>query len=186
MRAPPSIPVPPALRQRWDGLTPRERLFLTGGILAVLAFLLYLLLPGGDEVEDEPIQMLPVAAPPPPMTSPVVPVVASAPPPAPIPTPGIEGLTLRGVMGGGPAGGAAIVSMPDGRQRVVRIGRELLPGMMLKEVGLSYAIASGGGGDIRLDLNRPGGVAVPPAGTASPAIGAPSPPGGGIASQREL
>ena len=170
MAIPPSNSLPPSLRQRLDALSARERVFLAVGGLAVFAFLIYFLLAGGDEVESDPIEVLPVAAapaPPPvmaPMTPPpVMPVVTSAPPPPPQAAGGVEGLVLRGVMGGGPAGGAAIIAFPDGRQRVVRIGREFLPGMVLKEVGLTHAIASGGGGDIRLDLNRAGGIAVPAA-----------------------
>jgi general secretion pathway protein C len=175
MRPPTSISLPPSLRQRLDALTPRERVFVGTGVLAVFAFLIYFLVAGEESGESEPIEMLPVAAPatPPPVPMlPVTPIVTAPPPPPPAGqiAGGIEGLTLRGVMGGGPSGGAAIIAFPDGRQRVVRIGREFLPGMILKEVALRHVIASGGAGDIRLDLNRPGGVAVPAAtGGSTPA-----------------
>jgi general secretion pathway protein C len=91
------------------------------------------------------------------------------------------GLVLKGVMGGGPAGGAAIIASSDGNQRVVRIGREFMPGMVLKEVGLNHAILSGGGMDTRLDLNRVGGVSVP----AAPGSAVSPPAAGAVSQQRE-
>lgn len=187
MARPPSISLPPSLRQRLDALSPRERVFLAVGALAVLAFLIYFLLPGDEDVESAPIEMLPVAAapaPPPPMM-PVTPTISAAPSPPVQAAGGVEGLVLRGVMGGGPAGGAAIIAFPDGRQRVVRIGREFLPGMVLREVGLTFAIASGGGGDIRLDLNRPGGIAVPAASAGSAPAMAAAPASSAASQQRE-
>jgi general secretion pathway protein C len=170
MRAPPSVSLPPSLRQRLDALTPRERVFIAVGALAMLAFLIYFLIPGDDAPESEPIEMLPAPAPPSTLpVAPAIPAVTSVPAPAPIAPSSVDGLIVRGVMGGGPAGGAAIIAFPDGRQRVVRIGREFLPGMVLKEVALRHIIVSGGGGDIRLDLNKPGGVAVPAATAGVPA-----------------
>jgi type II secretory pathway component PulC len=48
--------------------------------------------------------------------------------------------------------------------------------MVLKEVALRHVIASGGAGDIRLDLNRPGGVAVPTAIAGSTPAASPTGP----------
>jgi|GEM_PF-1941926 len=177
MRPPTSLSLPPSLRERLDALTPRERTFLGIGALAVLAFLIYFLVAGEESVESEPIEVLPVAAPatPPPPMLPVTPIVSAAPAPMPQAAGSMDGLVLRGVMGGGPSGGAAIIAFPDGRQRVVRVGREFLPGIVLKEVALTHAIASGGAGDIRLDLNRAGGIAVPAAAAAVGLAPAPAP-----------
>jgi S1-C subfamily serine protease len=79
-------------------------------------------------------------------------------------------LVLSGVMGSG-----AILTFPDGKQRAVPIGREIVPGLTLKSVGIGHAILASAGGDMRLELNRFGG-AVPSA--AQPVATAAAPSGG--------
>jgi general secretion pathway protein C len=165
------------LRERIAALTPRERAFLAAGAAALVAFLIYFLVPGeetGTEVvlADTPSAATPAPAPAP-LPLPPTPIVSAGPPPAPMADPSaVAGIMLKGVTGGGPSGGAAIVALPGGTQRVVRIGREIVPGVMLREVGLRHAIASSGGGDIRFELNKAGAVtlasaAAPPLATAA-------------------
>jgi general secretion pathway protein C len=173
MMPPPATTHPAAgLRDRIAALTPRERRFLAAGALALALFLAYLLWPSGDgddvELADapppaaQPVFVPPPVAPPPMPVAPVLPQAdASA----------AAGLVLRGVMGGGPSGGAAIIAFPDGSQRVVRVGREFLPGMTLRGIGVNYAIASTVGGNIRMELNKAGATivaAAPPA--AAPGV----------------
>lgn len=161
------------LRDRLAALSPRERLFLAAGAAAVLVFLLYLLLPDGEEPAVE-LAAAPPAATAPAAPQPVLPQPVITPPPAapPVDPAAASGIVLRGVMGGGPRGGAAIFDAPGGAQRVVRVGREIVPGMVLSGIGVSYAIASSGSGEVRFDLNKPGGVAVAVA-PASSAVTAP-------------
>jgi membrane-associated protease RseP (regulator of RpoE activity) len=165
-------PVRPAnLSDRLAALTPRERLLLLIGGAALALFLLYLLFwRGGDE--EGPVEL--TGTPPPPAVS--VPVVVAPVPSAPVvpivaapatPAGSASGLTLQGVSGGGPGGGAALIQYQSGSQRLVRVGREIVPGLVLKSVGLSHAIAGQTGGELRLDLNRPG---------ASPVVGTVAPP----------
>jgi membrane-associated protease RseP (regulator of RpoE activity) len=170
--SPNSLPAA-GLRDRIAALTPRERRFLAAGVLALMIFLAYLLWPsaGDDEIElaeAPPPPAQPAFAPPPvapPTPMPVIPVLPQADPSA------AAALVLRGVMGGGPSGGAAIIAFPDGSQRVVRVGREFLPGMTLRGIGVNYAIASSGTGNIRMELNKPG--ATPVAAASSAAAAAP-------------
>jgi general secretion pathway protein C len=79
-------------------------------------------------------------------------------------------LLLQGVMGGGPGGGAAIIAFPDGSHRLVRVGREFLPGVTLKEVALRHVILATAGGDMRLEFNK---AAVSAGGGATPAAAGP-------------
>lgn len=177
------------LQDRIAALAPRERLFLAVGAAALLLFLLYIMLPGGSD-EAEPIEL---ASDPPASSSittppPAAPMVAAPPPPpvAPQADPSAAaGLTLRGVTGGGPGGGAIIVADASGAQRVVRMGREILPGMVLQQVGLNHAIASAAGGSVRLELNKSGAVAVAPAAPAAPAMAAAGPTAQPASRQRE-
>ncbi|HEX8256934.1 MAG TPA: type II secretion system protein N, partial [Allosphingosinicella sp.] len=154
--------------QRLAALSPRERLFLAAGLAALLAFLIYLLMPAAEE---PPVELGEEAAMPAPEFAPAPPPAASAPLPPAAPPASVAGLVLHGVLGGGPGGGAAIIRFPDGSQRAVRVGREFLPGLTLKEVGLRHALIATAGGDMRLEFNKPAEAV---AGTAS-APAAPSP-----------
>lgn len=166
-----------SIAQRVANLSPRERIFLGAGAAAILLFLLYLLIgPDGTGSEPAPAPQADLGETQsvmPPVQS-VMPPPGAAPeaPPATAPVvavPSLEGVTLYGVLGGGPGGGAVIVGTEE-RQRVVRVGREVVPGARLKEVGLGYAVVETGGGDMRIELRG-----APAAGSASPAAPAPAP-----------
>lgn len=165
------------VRERFARLTPRERRFVAAGAIALLLFALYWLWPAGEKSDVE------LATTPPPPVQPVfvAPVPPPPPPSPPAPAPpaadasALAGLTLRGVMGGGPSGGAAIVAA-NGAERVVRVGRELIPGVILREVGIRHAIASSPGGDIRLELNKTGGTILSAAAPGAPAMALNAPP----------
>jgi len=168
------------LRDRLAALSPRERKFLFVGAVALLLFLLFLLLPSSDEEEPgvELADAPPAAAVAPPPAPPPASFASPPPPPPPaaIATPGTgAAMVLRGIMGGGPGGGAAIFAMPDGSQRLVRIGRELQPGMILTGVDINHATLSSSGGAMRMELNKPGAVPVAQA-AAAPLPAPPTPP----------
>lgn len=57
-----------------------------------------------------------------------------------------------------------------GGQRLVRVGREIVPGMRLKSVGLTFAIAESGGADLRLELGKAGAVQIAAAAPAAAAV----------------
>jgi len=132
-----------SLKARLAALDRRERLFLGAGAIALLAFLVYVLAPADAEPEielaDAPVSVAPVPAAPPP-----------SPPPPSVPAASVSGLMLRGVLGGG----AAIIAFPDGGERVVRVGRAALPGIVLKEVALHHVILATASGDTRLEFNK--------------------------------
>lgn len=173
---------PAFLADRLASLAPRERRFLLIGAAVVLLFILYLLLrPDETETELTPEvvadETQSVMAPP---AQSVMPPPTAAPEAAPAPAappPSLQGLILYGVFGGGPGGGAAVVGT-EGRQRLVRVGRDVLPGARLKEVGLGYAVIETSTGDVRLEFNkgaRPDEPAAAPAAPSAEPATAPSP-----------
>ena len=145
-------------------LQPREKRVVIAGAAIATVLLAYLLWPsggGGSAVELVPASQRPAAAAAAPQPIPLV----QAPPPAVAAPAGLtEGLILHGVMAGG-----AIVGFPDGTQRYVPIGREVIPGLRLQGVQLREAILAAGSVNYRLGF---GGPAVPltpvPAGAAVP------------------
>lgn len=162
-----------SLRERFDALTPRERRMLGLLALALAAFLIYLLFRGGGG--DEQIG-LPDSPAPIPMAAPPPPPAAMAPPPSVPAAPVATAYRLIGIFGGGPGGGAAVLAMPDGSQRTVRIGREFEPGTRLRAVSLRHAILTTPSGDIMLEIGKQGGAPVPASSpAAAPAASAPAP-----------
>lgn len=158
----------PGLASRVAALTRRERLFL--GLGAAVALLLLVLILAGGEEEAPSVELgTPPAGqqaastlPPPPPA----PIVASAPMVAPAPPASAEGLVLHGVLGSG----AAVIGLPGGTQRFVRMGGQVTPGLVLKEVALKHVVLGGAGGDLRLEFNRPAvAQAATPAPSATPA-----------------
>ena len=157
-------------------LQPREKRVVIGGAVAATLLLAYLLWPsggGGSAVELVPAnqrpapsaaspQPIPVVQAPPPMTAAVAPAGLT------------EGLILHGVMAGG-----AVIGFPDGTQRYVPIGREVIPGLRLQGVQLREAILAAGSVNYRLGFGGPAVPLAPPAGTA--ALPRPSVPPAGVA-----
>ena len=82
-----------------------------------------------------------------------------------------EGLVLHGVMAGG-----AVIGFPDGSQRYIAIGRDVMPGLRLQAVQLRQAILASGSINYRLGFAGPA-VPVTPTPAAAPAVvGAPAAP----------
>ncbi len=157
---------------RLAALDPRERRFLLAGAAALSAFLLYIVLPvGGVPAPEEPRG-----------TPPPVPAFHQSPPeaapPAPAgvaaPTASLSGVMLRGVLGGGPRGGTAIIAFPDGSQRSVPVGREFLPGVTLKKVALRHVIVKTRSGESRLEFDK-AAREIAPAAVATAATGGTDP-----------
>lgn len=143
-----------------SGLSYRDKRALTGGGLVIAALLVYLLFGRGEP------------APPP---TPVPPTQAvTAAPPAPVPqappvAPPADASQLRlfGVMGRG-----AVIGLADGSQRYVPLGREVLPGLILKRLEVHHAVLDSGGSEIRLGFD---GVADAQAVVAPPGQAAQAP-----------
>jgi hypothetical protein len=149
------------IREYWDALSLRERRMVALLAVAILLFVLYLLTRGDGA--EEPVEL--VQAPPPVVAAytPPAPPVAVVPAPAPAQ---VGSLLLVGVFGGGPGGGAAILQGADGSQRLVRVGRDVQPGLSLRSVGLNHVVVGGPGGDLRLEIGKAGGT--PVAGATAP------------------
>jgi len=111
-------------------------------------------------------------APPAPPTAPAAPVAMPQPDPAPAPppTPDLSGLRLHGLLASG-----AILGFADGSQRLVPVGREALPGLVLARIEQNHAVLASAGGEARLGFD--GAAAMPTA--------APPPARAGAASERE-
>lgn len=81
-------------------------------------------------------------------------------------------------------GGSAIVAGPDGVQMSVSVGKEIMPGVILKSVAFDHVTISRGGADEDLFLDQSGAVepVAPTLPGAPPAPGGPPgvPPPGGI------
>ncbi len=155
-------------------LQPREKRFVIVGAIVATLLLAYLLWPssgdGNSSVELVPADQRPtptVAVTPQP-----IPVV-QAPPPAAMPPPAglTEGLVLYGVMAGG-----AVIGFPDGSQRYVAIGREVMPGLRLQGVQLHEAILAAGTVNYRLGFGGPAIPLTPQPAAAPVVVGVPASP----------
>lgn len=133
-----------------------DRRLILGGVAALLALVLaWQLLGGGGEVDPAPVVVPPQPAP--------VAVAPSTPPPAPtMPAVSPEGLRLFGVTGSG-----AIIGTADGRQRLVRLARDVLPGLSLERVAADHAVLRSATGEFRLDFT---GVSTAASGPATGAL----------------
>jgi len=151
-------------------LQPREKRVVIGGAVVATLLLAYLLWPtgnGGSAVELVPADQRP--APTAAVAPQPIPVVQAPPAVAPAAPAGLtEGLVLHGVMAGG-----AVIGFPDGSQRYVPIGREVMPGLRLQGVQLREAILAAGTVNYRLGF---GGPAVPLTPVAPVVAGNPAPP----------
>lgn len=116
-----------------------DRRLILGGIAILLVLVLAVQLWSGDSAPPVP----PPTSSPPPVPPP--PVTAAPPPTAPAASP--EGLRLFGVTGAG-----AIIGMADGRQRLVMMGRDVLPGLRLEAVRVDHALLKSSAGEYRIDF----------------------------------
>lgn len=136
---------------------PNRRALLAGGIILTLLLLVHLSLRGDAPTAVPPLQPAPSPA--------ESPAPAEPQTVAPAATP--EGLKLHGITGAG-----AIIATVDGRQRLVSVGREVLPGLVLAENHRDHVVLRSGGSAFRLDFAGTtvagGGVAqaAPPSGSA--------------------
>ena len=128
----------------------RRALLWGGPVTAVL--ILYLLTRGeGSAPRPEP---LPADAPatvetaPPPAFAPPAPVPLTTAPAAVAPSADASQLRLVGILASG-----ALIAMPDGSQRFVPVGREIVPGVTLHAVDVHQAILATPGGEVRLPLD---------------------------------
>ncbi len=138
--------------------TPKEWALAIGGGLALAIVMVLLLRGGGDDTSAPPPATV---TPPPPMAAPTLPP-ATAPP---------ADLALAGLRAG-PDGGMAIV-ISGGRQILLRPGRTLPGGLVLRRVEPGRAIFSGPGGDVVLAF--PDATAAKSAAPSAPPGGDPTP-----------
>ena len=151
-----------------------KRLIQAAVVLAIIVLVSLLLRGGGSTPPPEPVApaMTPVPA-----AAPVAPPpVAAAPFATPVPAGELSQLRLYGLLASG-----AVIGYANGAQRLVPVGREALPGLILVRVEQSHAVFQGAGGELRLGFD---GVAQ---GAARPGVAANAPPAvaSGEAAQRE-
>lgn len=140
----------------------RTILIGTAGVL-VLVLAAQLLPDSAPPVPSPP----PEALAPPPAPPPVA--VAPAAPAAPSVSP--EGLRLFGVTGAG-----AIIGMPNGAQRLVTVGRDVMPGLTLRSVAIDHVILASSTGSYQLGFTGIAAAAVanaPAAPSNAPVLAAP-------------
>jgi general secretion pathway protein C len=130
-------------------LSTRERRLIAVAGALFLVLVVFFLLRRGD-VEPAPLAPLPQQQPP---------LAAPAPAPPAAPVPDASGLRLHGLLASG-----AIIAFADGSQRLVPIGRDVLPGLRLARIEQMHAVLSSPAGEIRLGFD---GVAQPQAGQAT-------------------
>ena len=137
-----------------------DRRFWAAGAIPAAALLFYFFAAGPAEPVSSVEIVLPherEAA-----TAPAAPAV---PVPTPAPAPSADGLRLFGLLGRG-----AIIALPDGSQRFVRVGRDVLPGLSVARIEQHHVILASAGGEMRLGFDgaaRPQGA--PPVTAASAA-----------------
>lgn len=135
-----------------------DRRLLIGGGAVIALLIFYLLFRGGGAEPGAPVVE------PAPMPAPVAPV-ALVPVPAPAaPSASPQDLKLYGLTGMG-----AIIGPEGGGQRLIMVGREVSPGLLLAAVRIDHAVLRSSSGDYRLGFDG-----VTAAGAAPQAAGAPS------------
>jgi len=127
----------------------RDRRTLLAGVVLALLLVLYLMTRGES----------PTVPPPQPAPPPTPPPAVDTPEAAAVPAAAPEGLKLHGITGAG-----AIIALADGRQRLVAVGREVLPGLVLAENRPDHVLLRSGASEFRLDFtgaSAPGGALAP-------------------------
>ncbi|QLC24829.1 hypothetical protein HFP57_07160 [Parasphingopyxis algicola] len=156
--------------------SPRRLAILVGG--GAIALLLLLWLFSGDDAARPADTPPPAAAP----AAPPIPPSAVAPPLA-SGSASVAELRLHGVMGSGEAA-AAIVSTGAGPQRLVRVGRDVAPGVPLLAVAGDHILVRERGREVRLAFAEEDMVARPTS-AAAPGTGSRFAPRGSEAERRE-
>ena len=121
----------------------RDGRLLMAGVVAAAAMLLSLLAPR----TGEPNSTIKILRPPQHQASTAAPISAPTVR-APASAPSTEGLRLFGLLGGG-----AIIGLPEGGQRLVRIGREVLPGLRIERIEQHHVILVSIAGETRLGFD---------------------------------
>lgn len=123
----------------------RRPLLWLAGAAVLLPVIWWATLPDDDVVPVE------VTAPAPsPLAAPTPTSAPALPVPAPMASP--EGLKLHGVLGGSGPNASAIIGKADGGQMLVRIGRAVMPGLVLTRIERDAAIFEQNGSAYRLSL----------------------------------
>ncbi|WP_299322518.1 type II secretion system protein N [Parasphingopyxis sp.] len=133
--------------------SPRRLAILIGGGLVALFLLLWIFRDG-----EAPPPAAPDAGTAPPAPAAPAPAAPSAESPTPPSGDSVASLRLHGVMGLGDTG-AAIVSNGAGPQRLVRVGREVLPGVPLLAVAGDHILVRENGREVRLAFEAEGATA---------------------------
>ena len=147
-------------------LSLREKRLIQAAAVLIVLFLLYLLLFRGGSAPVAPI------APEAPVAQPAPPPVAAMPAPPPVPVADLSGLRLHGLLASG-----AVIGFPSGQQRLVRVGRDALPGLTLRRIEQNQAVFDSAAGEMRLGFEgpvqaAPGAVSPAPVPAASSGEGA--------------
>lgn len=112
------------------------RLPAVAGAVAIAAAAYLLLRPAEAPAPEPGLTPAAMAAP---MLAPLPPAATPAPAAA-----STAGLQLRGVLGYDGGAGAAIFGLADGRQRLVAVGREVMPGVRLDAIAVDRATVHDG------------------------------------------
>ncbi|HVQ07650.1 MAG TPA: hypothetical protein VMS43_04380 [Allosphingosinicella sp.] len=142
-------------------LSLREKRLIQAAGIVIILFLLYLLFLRGGSDPVVPVARTEPQIAPAPVAQPVPPPVAAMPASPPQPAADISGLRLHGLLASG-----AVIGFPSGRQRLVPIGREALPGLRLQRIEQNEAVFDSAGGELRLGFDGP----VQGASAAAPAL----------------
>lgn len=150
-------------------MTARERKVLAGGGVIAAALLALLLKPAAaPPPAAAPIALLvptPVA---PPASAPVAELPEAPPEPEATLQPDLSGLVLHGVNHG-----AAVIAV-NGRQRLIREGRPVAPGISLAQIGAAHVMLETAAGPVRLGFSDTAGAIGPPAPTPAPSAARPA------------
>jgi hypothetical protein len=142
-------------------LSLREKRLIQAAMVLAIVVLVSLLLRGGGGGAPPPAPVTPARMP----ASAPAPARALAPPPppaaipaaTPVPSPDLSQLRLQGLLASG-----AVIGYANGGQRLVPVGREALPGLVLIRIEQNHAVFRSAGGELRLGFDgaaQPGGPA---------------------------
>ena len=140
-------------------LSLREKRLIQAAMVLAIVVLVSLLLRGGGAGAPPPAPVAPARIPTPgraPAPAPPPPA-AAIPVAAPVPAADLSQLRLHGLLASG-----AVIAYANGGQRLVPVGREALPGLVLIRIEQNQAVFRSAGGELRLGFDgtaQPGGPA---------------------------